>query len=77
MLTNKRERWELFDVDAGIETQVPALPTSTLPNPTTMQQPGLEMADTKTKTSTSKDKIKFLIPEGIHPSAISVIQAAG
>jgi hypothetical protein len=28
-------------------------------------------------TSTSKDKIKFLLLEGIHPSAIAVIQAAG
>ena len=35
------------------------------------------MTDAKTKTSTSKDKIKFLLLEGIHPSAIAVIQAAG
>lgn len=32
---------------------------------------------TNTKTSVNKDKIKFLLLEGIHPSAIAVIQAAG
>ena len=31
----------------------------------------------KNETSTSKEKIKFLLLEGIHPSAIAVIQAAG
>ncbi|MBC7378702.1 MAG: phosphoglycerate dehydrogenase [Burkholderiaceae bacterium] len=35
------------------------------------------MTATKTKTSTSKDKIKFLLLEGIHPSAVTVIRAAG
>jgi D-3-phosphoglycerate dehydrogenase len=30
-----------------------------------------------TKTSTDKNKIKFLLLEGIHPSAIAVLQAAG
>ncbi len=35
------------------------------------------MTAAKTETSTSKDKIKFLLLEGIHPSAIAVIQAAG
>jgi D-3-phosphoglycerate dehydrogenase / 2-oxoglutarate reductase len=42
-----------------------------------MQQTAQEMTDPQTKTSTSKDKIKFLLLEGIHPSAIAVIQAAG
>ena len=42
-----------------------------------MQRTAQEMTDAKTKTSTSKDKIKFLLLEGIHPSAIAVIQAAG
>ena len=32
---------------------------------------------TETRTSTDKDKIKFLLLEGIHPSAIAVIRAAG
>ncbi len=35
------------------------------------------MTHTQTKTSTGKDQIKFLLLEGIHPSAIAVIQAAG
>lgn len=35
------------------------------------------MTHTQTKTSTRKDQIKFLLLEGIHPSAIAVIQAAG
>ena len=30
-----------------------------------------------TKTSTEKSKIKFLLLEGIHPSAVKVLQAAG
>ena len=38
MLTNRRERWELFDVGVGIQTQLLAIPTFTLPNPTTRQQ---------------------------------------
>ena len=42
-----------------------------------MQQPAPEATTIQTKTSTSKDKIKFLLLEGIHPSAIVVIQAAG
>jgi D-3-phosphoglycerate dehydrogenase / 2-oxoglutarate reductase len=42
-----------------------------------MQQSAQEMTGAQTKTSTSKDKIKFLLLEGIHPSAIAVIQAAG
>lgn len=42
-----------------------------------MKQTAQEMTDAKTKTSTSKDKIKFLLLEGIHPSAIAIIQAAG
>ena len=42
-----------------------------------MQRTAQEMTDAKTKTSTSKDKIKFLLLEGIHPSAIAIIQAAG
>ena len=42
-----------------------------------MQRTAQELTDAKTKTSTSKDKIKFLLLEGIHPSAIAVIQAAG
>ena len=29
------------------------------------------------KTSTDKDKIKFLLLEGIHPSAVDVLNAAG
>ena len=29
------------------------------------------------KTSTDKNKIKFLLLEGIHPSAVQVLQAAG
>ena len=32
---------------------------------------------TAPKTSTDKAKIKFLLLEGIHPSAIAVLQAAG
>ena len=42
-----------------------------------MQRTAQELTDAKTKTSTSKDKIKFLLLEGIHPSAIAIIQAAG
>ena len=42
-----------------------------------MQQPVPELPPLQTKTSTGKDKIKFLLLEGIHPSAIAVIQAAG
>lgn len=44
-----------------------------------MQQPATEITISKTnnKTSINKDKIKFLLLEGIHPSAIAVIQAAG
>ncbi|MBC7730625.1 MAG: phosphoglycerate dehydrogenase, partial [Bacteriovorax sp.] len=42
-----------------------------------MQQPTPELPATETETSTSKDKIKFLLLEGIHPSAVAVIQAAG
>jgi len=42
-----------------------------------MQQPAPEMTALQNETSTSKDKIKFLLLEGIHPSAIAVIQAAG
>ena len=42
-----------------------------------MQPQDPEMASAKSKTSTSKDKIKFLLLEGIHPSATAVIQAAG
>ena len=42
-----------------------------------MQQPAPEVPATETGTSTSKDKIKFLLLEGIHPSAVAVIQAAG
>jgi hypothetical protein len=77
--TNKRERWELFDVDAGTLTQLPAPATATanLPNPTTRQQPGLKIAGSHTKTSTSKDKFKILLPEGTDLSAISAVQAAG
>ena len=30
-----------------------------------------------TKTSTDKAKIKFLLFEGIHPSAVKVLQTAG
>ena len=29
------------------------------------------------KTSTDKAKIKFLMVEGIHPSAVAVLKAAG
>jgi D-3-phosphoglycerate dehydrogenase len=42
-----------------------------------MQQSAPELTAVKTRTSTRKDKIKFLLLEGIHPSAIDVIQAAG
>ena len=42
-----------------------------------MQHPAPEVPATETGTSTSKDKIKFLLLEGIHPSAVAVIQAAG
>ena len=42
-----------------------------------MQQPTRDVLMTETETSTSKDKIKFLLLEGIHPSAVAVIQAAG
>jgi D-3-phosphoglycerate dehydrogenase len=44
-----------------------------------MLQPTTEITVSKKiiKTSTSKDKIKFLLVEGIHPSAIAVIEAAG
>ena len=30
-----------------------------------------------TKTSTDKKKIKFLLLEGIHPSAVAVLKTAG
>ena len=42
-----------------------------------MQQPAPEVTTIQTETSTSKDKVKFLLLEGVHPSAIAVIQAAG
>ena len=44
-----------------------------------MQQPATEtrIGKINNKTSVNKDKIKFLLLEGIHPSAIAVIQAAG
>ena len=44
-----------------------------------MQQPATEtrIGKINNKTSVNKDKIKFLFLEGIHPSAIAVIQAAG
>jgi hypothetical protein len=42
-----------------------------------MQQPAPEVTTIQTKTSTRKDKINFLLLEGIHTSAIAVIQAAG
>jgi D-3-phosphoglycerate dehydrogenase / 2-oxoglutarate reductase len=42
-----------------------------------MQQPAPHVTATETKTSTRKEKIKFLLLEGIHPSAVAVIQAAG
>ncbi|MBC7434919.1 MAG: phosphoglycerate dehydrogenase [Bdellovibrionales bacterium] len=35
------------------------------------------MTNTENKTSISKEKIKFLLLEGIHPSAVAVIRAAG
>ncbi|MBC7415009.1 MAG: hypothetical protein H7327_08765, partial [Herminiimonas sp.] len=40
------------------------------------QQPS-QTPHATSKTSTSKDKIKFLLLEGIDPSAIDVIKAAG
>lgn len=42
-----------------------------------MQQPAPELTDAKTKTSISKNQIKVLLLEGIHPSAVAVLQAAG
>ena len=42
-----------------------------------MQQPAPEVPATETVTSTSKGKLKFLLLEGIHPSAVALIQAAG
>ena len=42
-----------------------------------MQQAIPETTAAPSKTSTDKDKIKFLLLEGVHPSAIAVIQAAG
>lgn len=44
-----------------------------------MQQPATEtrIGKINNKTSINKDKIKFLLLEGIHTSAIAVIQAAG
>ena len=35
------------------------------------------MPDALLKTSTNKNKIKFLLLEGIHPSAVKVLHAAG
>ena len=45
--------------------------------PITMQQPASEVPATETETSTCKDKIRFLLLEGINPSAVAVIHAAG
>lgn len=42
-----------------------------------MQQQSSQTLSAMSKTSTSKDKIKFLLLEGIDPSAIDVIEAAG
>ena len=42
-----------------------------------MQQQFPQTLPATSKTSTSKDKIKFLLLEGIDPSAIDVIEAAG
>jgi len=42
-----------------------------------MPQPNTSEPATEIETSTSKDKIKFLLLEGIHPSAVAVIKAAG
>jgi D-3-phosphoglycerate dehydrogenase / 2-oxoglutarate reductase len=39
--------------------------------------PTLDTERAQTTTSTHKDKIKFLLLEGIHPSAVAVIEAAG
>jgi len=42
-----------------------------------MQSPTSDMLPTPPKTSTEKSKIKFLLLEGIHPSAVAVLHAAG
>ena len=42
-----------------------------------MPQPAREVTATEATTSTRKDKIRFLLLEGIHPSAIAVLRAAG
>ncbi len=42
-----------------------------------MQTPASETLSLPPKTSTDKNKIKFLLLEGIHPSAVQLLQAAG
>ena len=42
-----------------------------------MQHPVFDAPSLAPKTSTDKNKIKFLLLEGIHPSAITLLQAAG
>ena len=42
-----------------------------------MQHPVFDAPNLAPKTSTDKNKIKFLLLEGIHPSAITLLQAAG
>ena len=42
-----------------------------------MQNPVFETPSLPPKTSTDKAKIKFLLFEGIHPSAVKLLQAAG
>ena len=42
-----------------------------------MQQQSSQTLSATSKTSTSKDKIKFLLLESIDPSAIDMIKAAG
>ena len=42
-----------------------------------MQHPVFDAPNLAPKTSTDKNKIKFLLFEGIHPSAITLLQAAG
>lgn len=61
----------------GAQNPTPVLHSFFLPNHNTVRQHAPDVTAIETETSTSKDKIKFLLLEGIHPSAVAVIQAAG
>jgi hypothetical protein len=62
VLTNRRERWELFDVGIGIQTQPVAFSIFTLSNPTTMQQPMFKIAVTKTKNGGEQRQDQIFAP---------------